>query len=145
MEYVAAGDVDAEGIHMLSTGGMLSFARESPAGTHRDRRDRDRDAAPAAAGGPRHEFIAANEAAHCRYMKMITLPKLRDSLRDGARVQGADGDRRARTASDRADGRDLITDGRTPSGGNRRRSEAVSPESKSGANAGPAGRLERRR
>jgi len=29
------------------------------------------------------EFIAANEAAHCRFMKMITLPKLRDSLRDG--------------------------------------------------------------
>jgi quinolinate synthase len=32
---------------------------------------------------PNTEFIAANEAAHCRYMKMITLPKLRDSLRDG--------------------------------------------------------------
>jgi quinolinate synthase len=32
---------------------------------------------------PDMEFIAANEAAHCRYMKMITLPKLRDALRDG--------------------------------------------------------------
>ena len=32
---------------------------------------------------PDTEFIAANEAAVCRYMKMITLPKLRDSLRDG--------------------------------------------------------------
>src|SRR6201995_2548217 len=28
MEYVAAGDVDAEGVHMLSTGGMLDYARE---------------------------------------------------------------------------------------------------------------------
>ena len=28
MEYVAAGDVDAEGVHMLSTGGMLGYARE---------------------------------------------------------------------------------------------------------------------
>ena len=28
------------------------------------------------------DFIAANEAAHCKYMKMITLPKLRDALRD---------------------------------------------------------------
>jgi len=32
---------------------------------------------------PGFEFVAANEAAHCRYMKMITLPKLRDALRDG--------------------------------------------------------------
>jgi quinolinate synthase len=29
------------------------------------------------------EFVAANEAASCRFMKMITLPKLRDALRDG--------------------------------------------------------------
>ena len=27
MEYVAAGDVDAEGVRMLSTGGMLGYAR----------------------------------------------------------------------------------------------------------------------
>src|SRR4029078_580787 len=26
MEYVAAGDVDADGVHMLSTGGMLRYA-----------------------------------------------------------------------------------------------------------------------
>ena len=32
---------------------------------------------------PDVEFIAANEAASCRFMKMITLPKLRDALRDG--------------------------------------------------------------
>jgi quinolinate synthase len=31
---------------------------------------------------PGKSFIAANRAAVCRYMKMITLPKLRDSLRD---------------------------------------------------------------
>ena len=31
---------------------------------------------------PSIEFVAANEAAHCRFMKMITLPKLRDSLAD---------------------------------------------------------------
>ncbi len=29
MEYVAAGDVDAEGVHMLSTGGMLKYAERS--------------------------------------------------------------------------------------------------------------------
>jgi quinolinate synthase len=31
---------------------------------------------------PDKTFIPANRAAVCKYMKMITLPKLRDSLRD---------------------------------------------------------------
>ena len=35
---------------------------------------------------PDIDFVAANEAASCRYMKMITLPKLRDTLRDLSRV-----------------------------------------------------------
>ena len=34
--------------------------------------------------------MAANRAAHCRYMKMITLPKLRDALRDGGPVVKVD-------------------------------------------------------
>ena len=38
---------------------------------------------PLRASAPDVEFIAANEAAHCKFMKMITLPKLRDALRDG--------------------------------------------------------------
>jgi quinolinate synthase len=93
MEYVAAGDISAEGVHMLSTGGMLSYARSAE----------ERSAAPAADGArsqvvvatevgmlyplqmaaPDVEFIPANAEAACSYMKMITLPKLRDSLRDG--------------------------------------------------------------
>jgi quinolinate synthase len=81
MEYVAAGDVDSEGVHMLSTGGMLDYAR-SHAGT-------GGTAIMATETGMLHglrkaapdlEFIAANERAACTYMKMITLPKLRDSL-----------------------------------------------------------------
>jgi quinolinate synthase len=31
---------------------------------------------------PAKQFVAAQEAAECRYMKQITLEKLRDSLRD---------------------------------------------------------------
>jgi quinolinate synthase len=85
MEYVAAGDVDAEGVHMLSTGGMLGYAREHSGenggtaivATETGMLHGLRQAAPDT------DFIAANEAAHCRYMKMITLPKLRDALRDG--------------------------------------------------------------
>src|SRR5947209_6841381 len=32
LEYVAAGDVSAEGVHMLSTGGMLKFAESADSG-----------------------------------------------------------------------------------------------------------------
>ncbi len=37
---------------------------------------------PLRLAAPETDFIAANEAASCRYMKMITLPKLRDAVRD---------------------------------------------------------------
>jgi quinolinate synthase len=83
MEYVAAGDVAAEGVHMLSTGGMLRFAQarqdaEGPVivATETGMLYPLREAAPDV------DFIAANERASCRFMKMITLPKLRDALRD---------------------------------------------------------------
>jgi quinolinate synthase len=83
MEYVAAGDVDAQGVHMLSTGGMLDYAEQhkGTGGTvimateigmlH-----------PLRMAAPDVDFIAANERASCRYMKMITLANLRDALRD---------------------------------------------------------------
>jgi quinolinate synthase len=84
MEYVAAGDVDADGVHMLSTGGMLTYARE-----HAGRGGAAIMATetgmlhPLRMAAPDVDFIAANERASCRYMKMITLTKLRDGLRDG--------------------------------------------------------------
>ena len=83
MEYVASGDVDPQGVHMLSTGGMLRYAQEHAGG--------DGTAIVATETGMLHQlkmaapdldFVAANERATCRYMKMITLPKLRDCLRD---------------------------------------------------------------
>jgi quinolinate synthase len=87
MEYVAAGDIDPDGVLMLSTGGMLRYAEERAVDAG------DRRAAivatetgmlhPLRQAAPGVEFVAANEAAHCRFMKMITLPKLRDALRDG--------------------------------------------------------------
>jgi quinolinate synthase len=82
MEYVAAGDIDAEGVHMLSTGGMLRYAHEHSGGTAIVATETGM-LHPLRAAAPDIEFIAANEAAHCRFMKMITLPKLRDALRDG--------------------------------------------------------------
>ena len=37
---------------------------------------------PLQQAAPNAHLIEANRMAFCRYMKMITLPKLRDSLRD---------------------------------------------------------------
>ena len=103
MEYVAAGDVSAEGVHMLSTGGMLRYADEAEretvahgaGGTDRssgaDGSKFTREAVVATETGmlyplemaaPDVKFIPANAEASCVYMKMITLEKLRDALRE---------------------------------------------------------------
>jgi quinolinate synthase len=81
MEYVASGDVDPERTHMLSTGGMLDFARESDADTFIVATETGM-LHPLAKENPGKSFVPANRAAACRYMKMITLPKLHDTLRD---------------------------------------------------------------
>jgi quinolinate synthase len=85
MEYVAAGDVDPEHTHMLSTGGMLNFARSSDADTFIVATETGM-LHPLRMAAPDVDFVAANEAASCRFMKMITLPKLRDALREMAPV-----------------------------------------------------------
>jgi quinolinate synthase len=95
MEYVASGDVSSEGVHMLSTGGMLRYAdeaeREAQAEVSAYASGR-REAIVATEVGmlyplqiaaPDVEFIPANAEASCVFMKMITLSKLRDSLREG--------------------------------------------------------------
>jgi quinolinate synthase len=90
MEYVAAGDVSAEGVHMLSTGGMLRYAgdAEREAEGHPGRLHEAVVATevgmlyPLQMAAPDVDFIPANPEASCVYMKMITLEKLRDSLRE---------------------------------------------------------------
>ena len=90
MEYVAAGDISSEGVHMLSTGGMLRYAEEAEKDAP-EHPDQPHEAVVATETGmlyplemaaPDVKFIPANPEASCVYMKMITLPKLRDSLRD---------------------------------------------------------------
>jgi len=81
MEYVAAGDVDPERTHMLSTGGMLKFARESESESFIVATETGM-LHPLEQENPGKTFIPANRAAVCQYMKMITLPKLRDALLD---------------------------------------------------------------
>jgi quinolinate synthase len=79
LEAISAGDVDAEGVQILSTEGMikrpaLSNADEFIVATevgilHRLRRE-----------NPSKRFFAANERASCAYMKVTTLPKVRAAL-----------------------------------------------------------------
>jgi quinolinate synthase len=101
MEYVAAGDVAGEGVHMLSTGGMLRYAEQAERAEQADQADRRRGPSageparreavvateigmlyPLQMAAPDVDFIPANAEASCRFMKMITLPKLRDALEE---------------------------------------------------------------
>lgn len=89
MEFVAAGDIDAEHTHMLSTGGMLDFARDSDAEEFIVATETGM-LYPLEQANPGKRFIPANRQAFCKYMKMITLPKLRDALRELAPVVKVD-------------------------------------------------------
>ena len=88
MEFVAAGDLAGEGVHMLSTGGMLSYAQSAEGETRAHPGSRPQAIVATETGmlyplrmaAPDVEFIPANAEASCVFMKMITLPKLRDSL-----------------------------------------------------------------
>jgi quinolinate synthase len=70
-----------ERTHILSTEGMVNFAKASDAPRFRIATETgiihrlEKDA-------PGKQFLPVNEKAVCRYMKMITLEKTRDALRD---------------------------------------------------------------
>jgi quinolinate synthase len=81
MEYVASGDIDPEGVQMLSTSGMLRHVSDHPDGEFIVATETGM-LYPLQEAAPEARLIEANRMAFCKYMKMITLPKLRDSLRD---------------------------------------------------------------
>ena len=81
MEYVASGDVEAEGVHMLSTSGMLKHVEANPDGEFIVATETGM-LYPLQQAAPQARLVEANRMAFCKYMKMITLPKLRDSLRE---------------------------------------------------------------
>jgi quinolinate synthase len=81
MEYVAAGDIDPEGVHMLSTSGMQRHVEEHPDGEFIVATENGM-LYPLQQAAPRANLIEANRMAFCKYMKMITLPKLRDALQE---------------------------------------------------------------
>jgi len=81
MEYVASGDIGSEGVHMLSTSGMLRHVEANPEGEFIVATENGM-LYPLQQAAPQAHLVEANRMAFCRYMKMITLPKLRDSLRE---------------------------------------------------------------
>jgi quinolinate synthase len=81
LEYVASGDISSEGVHMLSTSGMLRHVEANPDGEFIVATETGM-LYPLQQAAPQANLVEANRMAFCKYMKMITLPKLRDSLRD---------------------------------------------------------------
>src|SRR5712691_5760271 len=79
IEAMSAGDIDPDGVQILSTEGMIKRPAHSNADEfivatevgilHRLRRE-----------NPSKRFFAANERASCAYMKVTTLPKVLRSL-----------------------------------------------------------------
>ncbi|NNJ09944.1 quinolinate synthase NadA [Chloroflexales bacterium ZM16-3] len=102
MHYLASGSISAEGTHILSTEGMIRHAAQSASRQfviateigvlHRMQK-----------ANPEKEFLPIDESISCRYMKMITLEKVRDSLRDMTHPVTVDSTLadRARTAIER--------------------------------------------
>jgi quinolinate synthase len=81
LEYVASGDISSEGVHMLSTSGMLKHVQDNPDGEFVVATETGM-LYPLQQAAPRANLVEANRMAFCKYMKMITLPKLHRSLRD---------------------------------------------------------------
>ena len=81
LEYVASGDIDSDGVHMLSTSGMINHVQSNPDGEFIVATENGM-LYPLQQAAPQANLVEANRMAFCKYMKMITLPKLRDSLRD---------------------------------------------------------------
>jgi quinolinate synthase len=79
MEYVASGDIEPDGVHMLSTSGMQTYVEAHTEGEFIVATENGM-LYPLQQAAPRANLIEANRMAFCRYMKMITLPKLRDAL-----------------------------------------------------------------
>jgi len=81
MHYLATGAISPEGTHILSTEGMIRHAAQSSfkqfvvateiGVLHRMRKM-----------NPAKEFFPIDESISCRYMKLITLEKVRDCLRN---------------------------------------------------------------
>ncbi len=93
--------------HILSTEGMVNFAQRSPKERFLVATETGIIHRLAARGAGKAVRAGLARTPICRYMKMITLEKLRDSLRDGKHHVVVDEETAGEGAArDRADGRD---------------------------------------
>lgn len=81
MHYIANGELPSDKTKILSTGGMMRYAKES--------NSREFIVAtetgmlyPLQKANPKKKFIPLRKDMVCEYMKMITLPKLHNSLKN---------------------------------------------------------------
>ncbi len=81
MEYLACGDIDPDRTYILSTGGMIEHVKQSDAPEFIVATE-EGIFHPLRKAAPDRTFIPATENAVCGFMKTITLPGLRDALRD---------------------------------------------------------------
>lgn len=79
MEYVEAGDISATHVHMLSTSQMIKHVSDNPDGEYIIATENGM-LYPIEKAAPGATLIEANRMAYCKYMKMINLENLRDSL-----------------------------------------------------------------
>ncbi len=79
MEFVASGEVEGAHCHMLSTGGMLDYARRSEAKEFIVATETGM-LYPLRTQNPGKRFIPVRRAAVCAFMKVITIESLRDAL-----------------------------------------------------------------
>ncbi len=79
MEYVASGDVDSDGVHMLSTSGMLQHVQANPEGEFVVATETGM-LYPLQQAAPEAKLIEANPCAVCPFMKMIGLRNLKAAL-----------------------------------------------------------------
>jgi quinolinate synthase len=79
--HAVSGEILDGGVHILGTSGMLKHVGEHPDGDFIIATETGM-LHPLHKAAPRARLTPANPKAVCKYMKMITLPNLRDSLRD---------------------------------------------------------------
>ena len=109
MEYVASGDLDPEGVHMLSTSGMLRHVADRPEGEFIVATETGM-LYPLQQAAPNANLIEANRMAVLQVHEDDHAAEAAGfAARPAPRGQGAGRDRRARAAADRAHGRDRLT------------------------------------
>lgn len=81
MHYIAAGEASSKKTQILSTGGMMRYAKKSKAKEFIVATETGM-LYPLQKANPQKKFIPLREDMICEYMKMITLPKVYNSLKN---------------------------------------------------------------